>query len=170
MMLMLLFWNELFWLGFHRYLNYIENLDDWIYFIWMPTPNYHSTANCTVKGFLLYIEKFWYIALIEISFVVIALFEFIYIYIYIYIYICIYIVIFIDRERGHCWRSKDKLISDVLLWTPAYGRAKPGWPARTYIQQLCEDMGCSPEELPEAMNDWEKWREKVRDIRASSTT
>ena len=43
------------------------------------------------------------------------------------------------RHAGHCWRSKDELISDVLLWTPTYGRAKAGRPARTYIQQLCED-------------------------------
>ena len=28
------------------------------------------------------------------------------------------------RHAGHCWRSKDELISDVLLWTPAYGQAK----------------------------------------------
>ena len=28
---------------------------------------------------------------------------------------------------------------------PTYGRAKAGRPARTYIQQLCEDTGCSPE-------------------------
>ena len=41
---------------------------------------------------------------------------------------------------------------------------------RTYIQQLCEDTGCCPEDLPEAMNDREKWRERVRDIRATSTT
>ena len=41
------------------------------------------------------------------------------------------------RHAGHCWRSKDDLISDILLWTPAYGR---------------------------------KWRERVRDIRASGTT
>ena len=74
------------------------------------------------------------------------------------------------RHAGHCWRSRDELISDVLLWTPTYGRAKVGWPAQTYIQQLCEDTGCSPEDLPEAMNDWEKWRDRVRDIRACSTT
>ena len=74
------------------------------------------------------------------------------------------------RHTGHCWRSKDKLISDVLLWTPAYGQAKAGRPARTYIQQLCEDTGCNPEDLPKAMNDWEKWRERVRDIRAGGTT
>ena len=52
--------------------------------------------------------------------------------------------------------SRDELISDVLLWTPTYNRAKAGRPARTNIQQLCEDMGCSPENLPEAMNDREK--------------
>ena len=73
------------------------------------------------------------------------------------------------RHAGHCWRSRDELISDVLQWTPTYGRAKPGWPARTYIQQLCEDTGCSPEDLPEAMNDKEKWRVRVRDIHASGT-
>ena len=76
----------------------------------------------------------------------------------------------LTRHAGHYWRSRDELISDVLLWTPTYGRAKAGRPARTYIQQLCEDTGCSPEDLPEAMNDREKWRERVRDIRASGTT
>ena len=68
------------------------------------------------------------------------------------------------------WRSKDEFISDILLWTPAYAQAKAGRPAQTYIQQLCEDMGCSPEDLPQAMNDREKWRERVRDICASGTT
>ena len=71
------------------------------------------------------------------------------------------------RHAGHCRRSRDKLISDVLQWTPTYGRAKAGRPARTYIQQLCEDTGCSPEDLPEATNDRKKWRERVRDIRAA---
>ena len=37
------------------------------------------------------------------------------------------------RHAGHCWRSRDELISDVLLWNPTYGWAKAGWPARTYI-------------------------------------
>ena len=74
------------------------------------------------------------------------------------------------RHAGHCCRSRDELISDVLLWPPTHGRAKAGRPARTYIQQLCEDTGCCPEDLPEAMNDREKWRERVRDIRTTSTT
>ena len=38
------------------------------------------------------------------------------------------------RHAGHCWRSKDELVSDVPLWTPTYGQAKAGRPARTYIQ------------------------------------
>ena len=74
------------------------------------------------------------------------------------------------RHAGDCWRSRDELISDILLWTPIYGRAKAGRAVRTYIQLLCEDTGCSPEDLPEAMNDREKWRVWVRDIRASGTT
>ena len=73
------------------------------------------------------------------------------------------------RHAGHCWRSRDELIRDVLLWIPTHGRAKAGRPARTYIQQLCEDTGCCPEDLPRAMNDREEWRERVRDIRAAGT-
>ena len=74
------------------------------------------------------------------------------------------------RHAGHCWRSKDEIVSDVLLWTPAYGQSKAGRPARTFIQQLCDDTGCNPEDLPKAMNDRETWRERVRDIRASRTS
>ena len=74
------------------------------------------------------------------------------------------------RHAGHCWRSRNELIRDVLLWTPTYGRAKAGRSARAYIQQLCEDTGCGLEDLSEAMNDREKWRERVWDIRACGTT
>ena len=28
------------------------------------------------------------------------------------------------RHAGHCWRSRDELISDVLLWTPTHGQTK----------------------------------------------
>ena len=74
------------------------------------------------------------------------------------------------RHAGHCWRSRNELIRDVLLWIPTHGRVKAGRPARTYTQQLCEDTGCCPEDLPGAMNDREEWRERVRDIRATSAT
>ena len=74
------------------------------------------------------------------------------------------------RHAGNCWRSRNRLISDVLLWTSTYGRAKAGRPSQSYIRQLCEDTGCSPEDLLEALNDREKWRERVRDICASGTS
>ena len=74
------------------------------------------------------------------------------------------------RHAWHRWRSRGKLISDVLLWTRSYGRAKAGQPARTYKQQLCADTGCSLEDQPEAMEDKEGWRERVRDIRADGAT
>ena len=56
------------------------------------------------------------------------------------------------RHAGHCWRSKDEILSDVLLWIPGYGKSKAGRPAA--------DTGCNPEDLPEAMNDRETWRER----------
>ena len=59
------------------------------------------------------------------------------------------------RHTGHCWRSGDELISDVLLWIPSHDQAKAGRPARTYTQQLCEDTGCGRKDLPEAMNNRE---------------
>ena len=74
------------------------------------------------------------------------------------------------RHAGYCWRSKDELISDVLLWNPSQGQAKAGQPARTYIQQLCADTGCSPEDLLEAIDDREGWQERVRDIHADGVT
>ena len=74
------------------------------------------------------------------------------------------------RHAGHCWRSRDELVNDVLLWTPSHGQAKAGCPVRTYLQQLCTDTGCSPEDLPKAMDDREVWRERVRNIHADSAT
>ena len=74
------------------------------------------------------------------------------------------------RHGGHCWKSRDELISYVLPWIPSHGRAKAGRPARTYIQQLCVDKGCSPEDLPKAMDDRVAWWERVRNIRPNSVT
>ena len=66
------------------------------------------------------------------------------------------------RHARHCWRSRDELISDVLLWTPSHERAKTGRPARTHIQRLCADTGYSLEDLLEAMDDREGWQERVK--------
>ena len=71
------------------------------------------------------------------------------------------------RYAGHCWRSRDELISDVLPWTPWHGQAKA---ARTYIQHLCEDTVCNPVDLPEATINRKEWQERIRNIRAGGTT
>ena len=71
------------------------------------------------------------------------------------------------KHARHCWRSKEKLIKDVLLTTPSYGWASVGRPARTYLQQICADAGCRLEELSGAMDGcWES----ARKILASSST
>ena len=74
------------------------------------------------------------------------------------------------RHVGHWWRSGDELISDILQWTPAHGRVKAGRPARTYIQQLCANTGCSLEDLQRAMDDRDRWQERVKEICAGSAT
>ena len=61
-------------------------------------------------------------------------------------------------------------MSVVLLWTPSHGQTKAGRPARTYIQKLCADTRCSLEDLPEAMDDREWWRERVRDSLVDGAT
>ena len=68
------------------------------------------------------------------------------------------------RYVGHCWRSKEEIIIDVLPSTPLHGRAKAGRPASIYIQQLCAYTECIPEDLSETMDDREGRRERVRDI------
>ena len=62
------------------------------------------------------------------------------------------------RHAGHYWRSKDELISDVILWTSSHGRTKVGRPAGTYLQQLCTDTRCSLEDRPGAMDDRYEWQ------------
>ena len=74
------------------------------------------------------------------------------------------------RHAGHCWRSRDELVSDILLWTLPHGWAKAKRPARTYIQQLCADTRCSLENIPGAINDREGQRERIKEICAGSTT
>ncbi len=63
------------------------------------------------------------------------------------------------RYAGHCWRSKDKLINDVLTWT-THRNASVGQPARTYLQQPCADAGCSLEDRLGAMDDRNGWRDR----------
>ena len=69
------------------------------------------------------------------------------------------------RYAGHCSRSKDKLISDILLWTSTCRHASVGWAAKTYIHQLCADIRCCLEDWPIVMED-ERERERDKGIHA----
>ena len=64
------------------------------------------------------------------------------------------------RHAGHNRRSKDEFVSDILLWNSSHGSANVGRPTGTYLQQFCTDTGCSLEDLTEAMDDRDEWRER----------
>ena len=70
---------------------------------------------------------------------------------------------------GHCWRSKNELASNLLLWYPNHGKRSRGRPEKTYIDQLSSDTGCEREELANAMQNRDGWRERVIKCRESST-
>ena len=63
------------------------------------------------------------------------------------------------RFSGHCWRSKDELAHQLLLWEPTHGKR----PRRTFIDQLVDDTELYKEDLANAMNDREYWKSKVVD-------
>ena len=71
------------------------------------------------------------------------------------------------RFAGHCWRSKEELIADVLLWNPKHGKRSQGRPKKTYIDQLIDDTGAvwKNYQMP-----WRiEWVGSVNECRASST-
>ena len=65
------------------------------------------------------------------------------------------------RHTVNCWRSKAKLISDVIQWTSSYGQADVGRPVRIYQQQLWTDSGNSLEDLPNAMDNRDEWHDMM---------
>ena len=73
------------------------------------------------------------------------------------------------RHAVYCWRRKDKLINDTLLWTPSHGRAKVGRPARTYLQPI---YLCRYRMWPggPVRSDRDGWQERVREIHANCAT
>ena len=57
-----------------------------------------------------------------------------------------------EQDVRHCWRSKGI-----------------GCPARTYLQELCTDKGCSLEDLLNAMDNSDEWQGRVREMHACGT-
>ena len=73
------------------------------------------------------------------------------------------------RFAGHCWRSKNELSSEVLLWEPSHGKRSRGRPRKTYVDQLIADTAYSYEDLANLMDDRDRWKELINESRASST-
>ena len=73
---------------------------------------------------------------------------------------------------GTVGESKNKLISDVLLWTCIHEHSTVCSTSKTYIDQLWADTGCQVEDLPRATTDrdgWQEWeRERERESQGSS--
>ena len=59
---------------------------------------------------------------------------------------------------------KDKLLSDVLLWTPTCEHTNVSRSAKLYIDQPRVDTGCSLQVLPKAMTDRDRLRERINGI------
>ena len=60
---------------------------------------------------------------------------------------------------GHCFRAKDQIISDLLLWRlPCPNR---GSRPLTYPDMLCRDTGLTFDELGTALRDKDSWRRCV---------
>ena len=81
-------------------------------------------------------------------------------------------IVDVIRERrlrfiGHCWRSKEELISQTILWKPSHGYHSIGRPRKTYIDQLLTDIGLEYNDLPKLLDDRTSWKDMVKRVRAS---
>ena len=72
------------------------------------------------------------------------------------------------RNAGHCWRNKNELISNILLWTLTHRHTYAGWSTKTYIHQLHANTRCSLKDLPGGINDKDGWWERVRGLHTIS--
>ena len=70
---------------------------------------------------------------------------------------------------GHCWRSKNELSSEVLLWEQSHRKRSRGRPRKTYVDQLIADTASTYEDLANLMDDRDRWKQLINESRASST-
>ena len=57
------------------------------------------------------------------------------------------------RFSVHCWRNKNEVLSDLVLWEPKHGKRSVGGQARTFVALLEADTGVPRDSLPAAMDD-----------------
>ncbi|KAI8498174.1 hypothetical protein Bbelb_241180 [Branchiostoma belcheri] len=61
------------------------------------------------------------------------------------------------RFAGHCHRSREEIVAELVLWTPKHGRRKAGRQAATYIDCLRRVTGLEVDYLGQVMEDRECW-------------
>ena len=61
------------------------------------------------------------------------------------------------RFSGHCWRSENEVVSDVVLWEPKHGKRSVGGQAGTFVDLLEADTGVPRDCLSAAMDDRVGW-------------
>ena len=58
-----------------------------------------------------------------------------------------------SRFSGHCWRSINEVVSDLVLWELEHGKRSVRGQARTFVDLLEADTGVPRNCLPVAMDD-----------------
>ena len=57
------------------------------------------------------------------------------------------------RFSGHCWRSKNEVVSKKVLWKQKHGKRSIGGQARTFVNLLEADTGVPRDCLPASVDD-----------------
>ncbi len=69
------------------------------------------------------------------------------------------------RLAGHCWRHKEEIARDLVLWEPLDGKRKRGRQRRTYVDNLLDDTGLdNTKELCALMEDRTVWWKSVAHV------
>ena len=65
------------------------------------------------------------------------------------------------RFSGHCWRSKNEVVSDLFLWEPKHGKSSVGGQARKFVDLLEADTVVARDCLLAVMVDMIGWRKRA---------
>ena len=71
--------------------------------------------------------------------------------------------------NGHHKWSKDKLISNFLLWTLIHEHTNIGQSTTTYIHQLSTETTYNQKDLPRTIANRDRWQEIVKGILSAGT-
>ena len=68
------------------------------------------------------------------------------------------------RFSGHCWRSENEVVGDLVLWEQKHGNRSVGGQAGTFVYLLEVDTGVPRDCLPAAMDDRVGWRKRAMEV------